>query len=250
MWVCSKCKSNNYDNADYCSRCGTAKFATKTNRDTKQLAFIFSAVLVVLVIITGLILNSSKKPEAVSQTQIVTVYITPAPTPAPTSAPIPTPTPTPLYGTEYTGSVSGFSEKYFSSASASSELHEGDITFVARYAIDAGIHRPWVDGVRGTGSGETLTLRFNKTETISILSFSLGYARSHQYYDINNRPSTMIISFSDGSSFEYSFRDTMQDQLLKLSKPVNTEWVKLTLGDVYSGTLCDDTCIYLVKAYG
>ena len=41
--------------------------------------------------------------------------------------------------------------------------------------MDDSINRPWVEGVRGDGSGESLTLSFSRTKSIDVLSLRLGY---------------------------------------------------------------------------
>ena len=133
-------------------------------------------------------------------------------------------------------------------ATATSELKEGDILFTAAYAIDESVNRPWVEGVRGAGSGESLTLYFSGTESIDVLSLRLGYARDSRLYYANNRPKTIRFEFSDGSTTDYLFGDINQEQIVQLSRTVETSYVKMTIIDVYSGD-CNDTCIYLVKAY-
>ncbi|MCR5136345.1 MAG: hypothetical protein K6C12_04535 [Oscillospiraceae bacterium] len=140
---------------------------------------------------------------------------------------------------------------YFSAASASSTLKEGNITFSAAYAIDdkREYQRPWVEGVRGDGIGETLTLYFDDVVTITALSLRLGYARDQARYDKNNRPSALRFTFSDGRSVESWFDDVNEEQSIILSDAVSTCYVKITILDVYEGTQCDDTCIYQVKAY-
>ena len=136
----------------------------------------------------------------------------------------------------------------FYSATASSELREGDTIFSAFYAIDETVSRPWVEGVRGSGSGESLTLWFNGTKDVDVLSLRLGYARSAELYYYNNRPRTIRFEFSDGRQADYVFGDINQEQIIQLSETVRTNYVKLTILDVYPGD-CSDTCIYLVKAY-
>lgn len=152
-------------------------------------------------------------------------------------------------GKEYIGSLYGYTPISFSNASATSELEEGDIRFIAGYAIDPNMNRPWVEGVSGDGIGQSITMQFAKTETIQVLGFQIGYARSQDYYSINNRPQKVHISFSDGSGFDYTFRDTLEEQCIQLSQPIETGLVKVEILDVYSGSMCKDTCIYLVRAF-
>ena len=141
----------------------------------------------------------------------------------------------------------------FSSASASSELKEGDITFRAGYAIDDKTKtdrpRPWVEGVEGSGIGETLTLRFDGKEWINMLSFRLGYARDQARYDKNNRPKELRVSFSDGTAYNCYFDDINAEQTIRFSETIITKYVKIEISDVFKGTTCDDTCIYQVRAF-
>ena len=149
---------------------------------------------------------------------------------------------------QYYGSLNNCTYIPFYYASATSELKEGDILFTAAYAMDETINRPWVEGVRGNGSGESLTLYFSSTQSVDVLSLRLGYARSSDLYYYNNRPRTIRFEFSDGSWADYVFGDINQEQIVQLSRTVETSYVKMTIIDVYPGD-CSDTCIYLVKAY-
>ena len=139
----------------------------------------------------------------------------------------------------------------FSAATATSELKEGDITFKAEYAIDGKTKylRPWVEGVYGSGIGETLSLYFDKSTTIQAFSLRLGYARDQERYEKNNRPSTLRFTFSDGRSVDCWFEDRNVEQTILLSEAVSTRYVDITILDVYNGKQCDDTCIYEVKAF-
>ena len=180
---------------------------------------------------------------APAETAEVPETVPPSPTSAPVYAPLP------LTGEQYVGSVSDYTELVFTSASASSELTEDGILFAAGYAIDDKSSRPWVEGVKGSGVGETLRLSFDETESVRLLSFRLGYAKSRDLYKANNRPSRLHISFSDGSGFDFTFQDINQEQVVRLSRAADTDYVELTVLDVYRGNYSDDTCIYRVRAY-
>ena len=155
----------------------------------------------------------------------------------------------PFGASAFTGWLGSYSQRSFAGAYASSEFVEGNIRFIASYAINDGINRPWVEGVSGSGIGETLTLYFQSDTTVSVIDLTLGYARDSKRYYGNNRPSLLRFSFSDGSSFDCAFQDVMADQAILLSRPVSTTYIEITILDVYYGT-DNDTCIYLVKAYG
>ncbi len=149
------------------------------------------------------------------------------------------------------GNLDGNIRIDFTAASASSALRENNITFHAGYAIDdkQEYQRPWVEGVRGSGIGESLTLYFDDEYVIGGLTFRLGYARDQARYEKNNRPSELFLAFSDGSYTTCSFYDINAEQSIIIPQLVHTSYVTITILDVYSGTECDDTCIYQVKAY-
>ena len=154
-----------------------------------------------------------------------------------------------VMGKEYTGSLTGYTKVYFRDAVATSELQEGDICFIADNAINLNLYRPWVEGVKGDGIGQSITMKFEKTETVNILGFQIGYASTQDLYDINNRPRTVRISFSDGSEFDYTFRDTREEQYIQLNRPIKSDFIKVEILDVYPGTECSDTCLYMVRAF-
>lgn len=175
---------------------------------------------------------------------------------APPASTLPSaPTPSPeidketLRASKYEGSMSTYSNRPFSEANATSEFVEGDIVYVADYAIDESTIRPWIEGAKGNGIGESLSLYFSEKTTIQVLELTLGYARSSDFYEKNNRPSHLQFQFSDGSSVECKFEDVLYAQRIILNRPITTDWVKISILDVVLGT-DNDTCIYLVKAYG
>ena len=141
------------------------------------------------------------------------------------------------------------SRLFFSSASASSEFVEDNVVYSASNVIQEKSAYPWAEGVKGWGNGETLSLYFDSSKTVSALSVRLGFAQTEELFERNNRPSKLRFSFSDGSSVECSFQDLNQQFYVHLSRPVQTRYVQITVLAVYSGT-DDDTCIATVQAYG
>ena len=56
-------------------------------------------------------------------------------------------------------------------------------------------------------------------------------------------------TFSDGSYVDCWFEDINAEQSIVIPDLVYTNYVEITILNVYCGTQCDDTCIYQVKAY-
>ncbi len=139
-------------------------------------------------------------------------------------------------------------------AYSSSAYVEGDETYEAAYAINENKNKPWVEGVSGDGIGEYIELYFSKEETIELLCIHPGYAQynGHTGYDVfenNNRPQLIELEFSDGTTVQYELRDSNDEQVIQFSRPITTEYVKITLLSVYSGMEYQDTCITYVTAY-
>lgn len=253
---CRNCGAQVPSYQSFCPDCGWAVRGSGASRPGKEttaviLGVIAAIALIVGAFVVGRLSAHDKQPAAEPPAQEQDAVVIPAPASQnqnPVQPILPTP-PAQLTVSPFSGLLSDYTQRYFSAAYATSEFLEGKIRFSASYAIDESINRPWVEGAVGSGIGETLTLWFPQDTTVQVLDLTLGYARSQQLYDKNNRPSWLRFSFSDGSSVDCSFADQVMNQRVLLSRPVTTSYVQMTILGVYRGT-DDDTCIYLVKAYG
>lgn len=154
----------------------------------------------------------------------------------------------PLHFTPFNDWIGNYTKVGFKGTKASSELYADSVLFSSDYIIDANSNRPWIEGADGNGIGETVTLYFDKEQTIDILALKLGYARSDEFYYYNNRPSILRFTFSDGNAVEYAFEDINRQNVIELSESVTTSYIEITILGVHDGT-DNDTCIYLVEAY-
>lgn len=105
----------------------------------------------------------------------------------------------------------------------------------------------WAEGVEGSGIGEYLICEFKfKTDEIQILN---GYVniKHPMLYLQNNRVKTILIESEEPKfSQEYTLEDVVKYNVLKL--PARTDKIKITIKDVYKGTLYDDTCLSSIIA--
>ena len=147
---------------------------------------------------------------------------------------------------QYEGSLTGYTELTFAEAEASSSLTDLGTYFGPHMAIDNDDTRPWIEGVTGNGYGEYLVLSFDSEKTIDLLCIRPGFS---YLYKENSRPSSLEIAFSDGSSAVCEIPDYNGNCYFRLSRPVTTSFVKLTILDVYQGKAARDTCIAEVSAY-
>ena len=210
----------------------------------------FNLLLILAVVIAALFLPRLLRAETASPAQAETA----SPVVAETASPVVAETASSaMVEAKLTATVSqnlpSDSRLFFSSASASSEFVEDNVVYSASNVIQEKSAYPWAEGVKGWGNGETLSLYFDSSKTVSALSVRLGFAQTEELFERNNRPSKLRFSFSDGSSVECSFQDLNQQFYVHLSRPVQTRYVQITVLAVYSGT-DDDTCIATVQAYG
>lgn len=111
----------------------------------------------------------------------------------------------------------------------------------------------WCEDASGYGEGEWIQLDLPELQRVSGLHLINGYAGTEKQYDYNSKISRLRLDFSDGNSttvdlqvFKTSQRKTIQN--ITLSKPVETEYVRITILSVKSGN-CKDTCLTFVEPY-
>ena len=147
---------------------------------------------------------------------------------------------------EYTGSLKNYTAVRFTKASASSTLKDDRLTYKPEWAIQSNPKRAWVEGVKGPGSGESLTVSFDKATAIDLLCIHPGY---EVVYQVNNRPREVALEFSDGTKAMFEFEDRNEEVVIDLGGPITAKWVKITILSVYPGSQFDDTCITEVYAF-
>lgn len=133
MWVCAKCKSENYDNSQYCVKCGTAKSEENPKKSKAPLIAAVSLTVLVVLIAVVFLLWRNHRPSKADDSPISTqeTVITPSTlTPVPTTTPTPTPTPIPAL----TRTMGPFSSgRFFFKNHASIVIPEG---FTDEYSSD------------------------------------------------------------------------------------------------------------------
>ena len=150
-------------------------------------------------------------------------------------------------------------------ASASSVLVEtvGGYTYSypASNAVDGDISTAWIEGAKGAGAGktwgQTLLLEFDGTYEISRIDFWLGWARTQELLEMNKRPWSLEVRFSDTDTVytlefdKLSYRDTLRaPQSWNLDTPIRASWVEFKIMTVYSGwDGVDDTCISEIACF-
>jgi hypothetical protein len=140
-------------------------------------------------------------------------------------------------------------------ARASSELSESGTLYRVNNLLDITRLRPWAEGARDEGRGETIKLEIREylLGEFRILLFSNGFVDfSRPYlYEQNNR--IKKIRIYNGAKTHYKdimLEDTPQFQTILLDNNFNANSKKLEIEilEVYYGTKYNDTCINTILA--
>ena len=135
------------------------------------------------------------------------------------------------------------------SASATSVLHGNDSEYnnAPEMTVDGDVITSWQEGVEGQGSGESITLNFEKSE-VKVIACYLGNWMDDWYYYANCRPKTMTIQIGN-QSFDVEFTDAQIPHYIILSDKVEAESLTFTINEIYPGDEYDDCCISELTVY-
>ncbi len=132
---------------------------------------------------------------------------------------------------------------------ATSSLSEYGMTHSPERIIDGDLSTAWVEGAGGQGRGESVTLDFGGTYTVSGFTIYPGYQKSEDLYYKNSRPSALRVTYSDGTVEEFTLEDKMGAQMITFSDPVQTDSLTLEIESVYAGTKYQDTVITEINIF-
>lgn len=127
------------------------------------------------------------------------------------------------------------------SVSATSCLTEKDGIYKAEYLFDKS-EKSWVEGEKGSGIGVEINIQFTENNNLYEFYIKNGFGDNRLYFE-NNRVKKMKAEFSCGRSAIIFLEDNPGFQKVVLSDFTNTDFIKLTILDVYRGTKYDDTAI-------
>jgi hypothetical protein len=101
-------------------------------------------------------------------------------------------------------------------------------------AIDGQLATAWMEGAAGAGTGEWLQCDFDREIALRRINLTPGHFKNPQTWARNNRIASATVSFSDGSSRDFSFPDRMQKQTLDVGN-IRTRSVRITIKEAYYG---------------
>ena len=122
-------------------------------------------------------------------------------------------------------------------------MYSGEFSYVPTLVRDGDLTTAWVEGARGQGEGESITLTFDTTCSVSGFKISAGYQKTKELFEKNSRPKEIEILFSDGASCRVTLEDHMSEQTVNLSRAVESQTLTIRLISVYPGTTYTDTAI-------
>ncbi|RBP47331.1 hypothetical protein DES53_101128 [Roseimicrobium gellanilyticum] len=136
-------------------------------------------------------------------------------------------------------------------ATASSTLTPGkefryDAQLLAEDDPDTG-SSAWVEGVKGDGLGESVTLTLDKPAKVRRIGLVNGYAKNEDIYRKNNRVSRFDVSVNGGAAFPVDVPDErLGSEMFYFDLPASAgdvSTVKLTIAGVYKGSKYQDTAL-------
>lgn len=119
----------------------------------------------------------------------------------------------------------------------------------AGYLFDGRTDSGWVEGNKGSGTGEKLTFTFNSSATITKLRIANGMQLSETHYKANERVKSFSFFADTDSGKKYQLPDSMAVQIVPLEKPLTGKSFSFTITDIYAGTKYKDTVISEIQFF-
>ena len=133
----------------------------------------------------------------------------------------------------------------------SSILHDStNKNYGSTKVLDGDFSTVWSEGVSGYGNGEWIILDFDNIYTVKKIKIVNGLVNKKNGYYNNNRPKSLTLQFSDGSSQKINLEDNNTGYQVVNINAVETSYVKFVIDYVYYGTKYDDTCIADIEILG
>lgn len=131
---------------------------------------------------------------------------------------------------------------------ASSVLAPAD-AYHPGYLFDGRPDFGWVEGAKGPGVGESMTLTFPAPVTLTALEVWNGYQRSDDHFKKNARAKKLELTVDGAPPIELTLRDAQGSQKLALPKAATTSSLKLTIKDVYRGSKYEDLVLSELRVW-
>lgn len=117
-----------------------------------------------------------------------------------------------------------------STASATDERN-----FEPSNASDGKQSTAWAEGEEGAGLGSALDVDLGGEKTLTGFTIWAGNFFNYEFFQHYNRPKTIVLEFSDGSTLEFTLADEMKAQSFDFSSAKKTSSVKVKIKAIYQG---------------
>lgn len=101
----------------------------------------------------------------------------------------------------------------------------------------------WCESAPGNGVGQWVKLIFSENRTFDKVALINGYAKSKRTFKENNRARRIMLRLSNGKTYFFKLKDTLNEQMLTFPEPQTASWLKLTILSVFRGREFQDTCL-------
>ncbi|MFK7930067.1 MAG: discoidin domain-containing protein [Myxococcota bacterium] len=145
------------------------------------------------------------------------------------------------------GSASAARVKPVSVDASSSYPPENGASYDAKKANDGKAATAWIEGDEGSGLGSWLKMSVPPGTKLTGIKMWAGYWYSYDFWTRANRPKTVEVKFSDGSTEMLDLTDKMEAQVLKFAKPHDTSEIRIRVKAIYNGNTWFDTAISEVQ---
>jgi hypothetical protein len=122
---------------------------------------------------------------------------------------------------------------------ASSVLKPAD-AYHPGYLFDGRLDFGWVEGAKGTGAGESITLTLEAPVELKALELWSGYQRSDDHFQKNARAKKLEVSVDGGAAVSLDVKNASGMQTLTLPAPTKGRVWKVAVTEVYPGTRYPD----------
>jgi zinc-ribbon domain len=140
-------------------------------------------------------------------------------------------------------------------ATASSSLKATSLTdFRPTNLLDGDTATAWVEGGKGTGAGEWVKLEFDHAVSLARIEIANGYQADDTHFASYVRVESLEVDYSDGTRQVVQLLDQKGLQVIDPavgadSKPMSTEWIKLTILSVYPAYHWPQAALSEVRVY-
>ncbi len=132
---------------------------------------------------------------------------------------------------------------------ASSTLEPADAYHVG-YLSDGRTDFGWVEGVKGNGEGESVTVTLEQPVELVGLELWNGYQRSADHFKKNARAAAVTVAVDDGAPLALPVKDAQGPQKLLLAAPAKAKVLKLTITKAVKGTKYQDLVLSELRLLG